>query len=395
MTTSPRSASNPLSSRLRAALLTAFLSASGCADDSAQADVDTGALQSLVSCSSEEGKRELQAALDAIVGAGVPGAIGLSRHGAHELILTSGVRSLETAEPIRADDRFRAASTGKTFTATVILQLVEAGRLDLDDTIERWLPGLLPDGSEITVRQLLNHTSGLSHSAQDLEVVGPYFEGDHAHYWSPMELMSIAATRPLAFAPGQGWLYSNTNYQVLGLIIEAITMHTAVDEIEDRLFAPLGLRNSAWPVSQTDLEPPYTHGYHFRAEDFGPDADVTLFSPSWTWTAGGLVTTVADLARFNRALLRGRLLGPDALGEMLTTVPSPEGAYGLGLERYETPCGTAWGHEGDFPGYHSIVLSSADGEEQAVIALNSDDVIGIGLEDPHLARAVFAAFCRR
>ena len=394
MTTISRSISLLKSAHPRAALLATLLTAGGCAVDASQADAPTGTLQPLARCASD-GKRELQDALDALVAQGVPGAIGLSRRGGHVLTSTSGVRDLETNEPIRPEDRFRAASTGKTFTATVILQLVQEGRLDLEDSVERWLPGLLPYGASITVRQLLNHTSGLAHNAQDLEVVGPYLSGDHTHYWSPAELMSIAATRPLVFSPGEGWLYANTNYQVLGLIIEAVTEHAAVAEIEQRVFGRLGLRNSAWPVSETSLEEPYTHGYHFREEDFGPDADVTEFSPSWTWTAGGLVTTVSDLAHFGRALLSGRLLGPQALDEMLTTVPSSEGAYGLGLERYDTPCGPGWGHEGDFPGYHTMMLTSRDGERQAVIALNSDDAVGIGLGDPYLARAVFAAFCRR
>lgn len=394
MTTFPIAISLLRSAHSGAALLVALLAASGCAADASQESAEMGDVQSLARRPHDE--RELQAALDAIVAKGVPGAIALSRRGAHVLTETSGVRDLETAEPIHADDRFRAASTGKTLTATVILQLVEEGKLELEDSVEHWLPGLLPYGASISVRQLLNHTSGLTHNAHDLEVVGPYFEGDRAHYWSPAELMSIAASRPLAFAPGQSWLYSNTNYQVLGLVIEAVTQHTAVAEIEQRLFRPLGLRGSAWPVSETTLEEPYTRGYHFREEDFGPDTDVTEFSASWTWTAGGLVTTVSDLARFNRALLRGRLLGPAILEQMLETVPSTQGgAYGLGLERYETPCGPAWGHEGDFPGYHTLVLSSADGERQAVIALNSDDAFGIGLEDPYLARAAFAAFCRR
>jgi D-alanyl-D-alanine carboxypeptidase len=341
--------------------------------------------------SHERPSKSLQAALDKIVERGAPGAIAYSRHGSHVQNAVSGVSNLEKQSAISVRDRFRGGSTGKSFTATVVLQLVGEHRLQLDDTLERWLPGIMPRGADITVRQLLNHSSGIAHNAHDAAMTGPYMAGDREHYWSPRELVAFSAARPLAFEPGSGYLYSNTNYHLLGLIIEAVTKRDAIAEIERRLLRPLKLEHSYFAVDP-QIRGRHTHGYHFGPEFVG-GVDTTVFSPSWAWTAGALVTTVGDLARFNRALFAGELLQPDEMLALLTTVAADEGRSGLGVAQWQTPCGPGWGHEGDFPGYHTFAIISLDGSRQAVVHINSDDAIGIGLADPDLARAVFAAFC--
>jgi D-alanyl-D-alanine carboxypeptidase len=251
----------------------------------------------------------------------------------------------------------------------------------------------VPRGGEISIRQLLNHTSGVANNGHDPQMVEPYANGDLEHYWSPGELVALGAMPPLAFDPGQGYLYSNTNYHLLGLIIEAVTGQDPLVEVARRVFEPLAMKDSDWPSRDTHLTGPHAHGYHF-SPDFAGHFDVSVFSPSWAWTAGGMVSTVEDLARFNRALLGGELLPPAQMRELLESVATEEGGYGLGVMRWETPCGVGWGHEGDFPGYHTVVMTSVDAARQAVVFINSDDAIGIGLSTEPLARAVFAAFCR-
>jgi D-alanyl-D-alanine carboxypeptidase len=359
----------------------------------------TPCLMLAAACGSDDADAEassapLQAAIDAIVEHGAPGVVALSRNGSQVTMAAAGVRDLATGEPITARDRFRGGSTSKPLLAAVVLQLAEEQVLSLDDRVERWLPGVLPRGADVSVRQLLNHTSGVANSAHDPDMLEPYFAGDHEHYWAPMDLVAMSAARPLAFEPGQGFLYSNSNYHLLGLIIEAATTHDPIAEVVSRVIEPLELGASDWPERETHITGRHTQGYHFGSE-FGSEPDVTVFSPSWAWTAGGLITDVSDLARFNRALMQGDLLNPESMRELLAAVPSDEDGYGLGVMRWDTPCGEGWGHEGDFPGYHTVAITSRDGERQAVVAINSDDAIGISLAgEPLLASAVYAAFCR-
>jgi D-alanyl-D-alanine carboxypeptidase len=400
MSTYPRHASStrlPRSRRQFVPMLAVLLlvTASGCGAYWDLADADGDDLLDEREAA-EPGTRapseQLQSALNNLVERGAPGAIAYSRHGTRVSTATSGVSDLKTRVPISTRDRFRGGSTTKSFTATVILQLVAEGRLRLDDTLESWLPGRIPRGAEISVRQLLSHTSGIANNAHDPDMLAPYMAGNRRHYWSPLELVGFSADQPLAFEPGEGYLYSNTNYHLLGLIIEAATKHDAFDEIRDRLVRPLHLENTDFPLRETGIRGRHTHGYHFGPEFVG-SVDTTLFSPAWAWTAGAIVTTVRDLANFNRALLTGRLLDEAQMVELLTTVAGDEGPYGLGVVQWDTPCGPGWGHEGDVPGYHTVVLTSRDGKRQAVIHINSDDAVGIGPTDPDLSRAVIAAYC--
>ncbi|MFI2373394.1 serine hydrolase domain-containing protein [Streptomyces sp. NPDC018833] len=313
-----------------------------------------------------------QSALDRLVAGGVPGVIVLRRHGARVQVATSGVADRRTGDPIRAHDRLRIGSNTKTFVATVVLQLAGEGRLKLSDSIEWWLPGMVPNGSAITIRHLLNHTSGLYNFNEDPRLLVPYAT-DPAHYWPPRDLVALATSHPPLFAPGASWSYSNTNYVLLGLLIEAVTRHRAGTEVLNRVTHPLRLRHTSFPLRNPRLPHPHTRGYLTNLPaDVTPDGvlDSTVLSPSIAWTSGGMVSTVHDLARFHRALFTGRLLRPEQTRELTTVVPGSD--YGLGIIRWSTSCGTAWGHGGSFPGYLSIALTSTDGARQAVIALNSD-----------------------
>jgi D-alanyl-D-alanine carboxypeptidase len=311
---------------------------------------------------------KLQRALDRVVATGVPGAVLLVRERGRTVRLTSGHGNLKAKTPMRASDRFRVGSITKAFVATVVLQLVGEGRLGLDDSVERWLPGVVPNGSGITVRQLLNHTSGLFAYGGDRDFVNAVAR-DPLRVWTPREIVAIATAHPPHFAPGTDWSYSDTNYFVLGLIVEAATGRSLASELGRRILAPLRLKATSLP-RRPRIAGRHAHGYFLR-----PLLDVSVGSPSFDWAAGGLVSNADDLAGFFRALLRGRLLRPDLLRLMRTTVEAPQlgrgNAYGLGLERVPVPCGATWGHAGASPGYTSHALNDAHGRRQVVVLVNA------------------------
>ncbi len=266
---------------------------------------------------------------------------------------------------MRPGDRFRVGSITKTFVATVVLQLVGERKLALADTVERWLPGVAPNGNQITVRQLLNHTSGLFDYGGDRTFVADAFRHPLKD-WTPRQIVAIATAHKPRFAPGAGWSYSDTNYYVLGLIVEAATKHSLGSELRQRIFAPLRLRATSFPTGP-DIAGRHAHGYFLR-----PLADVTIGSPSVQWAAGALVSNADDLARFYRALLGGRLLRPNLLQVMETVVtPTPGFSYGLGLQKLREQCGAVWGHTGASPGYVANALNSKDGRRQVIVLVNA------------------------
>jgi len=241
----------------------------------------------------------LQHALDAVVSAGAPGAIALVRNGRHSLRLVSGYENVATRRRIRAGDRFRVGSVTKTFVATVVLQLAGEGRLALDDTVERWLAGIVPNGDRITVRQLLNHTSGLADYADDAFVRRVL--DDRGKLWAPRELIALGTGRPPLFTPGAGFAYLSTGYIALGLIVEAASGQPLAAELRRRIFAPLHLR-----ATSLDAKPriagAYAHGYT-RYHGGRRPLDISAIGQSFDWAAGAIVSTTDDLARFYRALL--------------------------------------------------------------------------------------------
>jgi D-alanyl-D-alanine carboxypeptidase len=273
---------------------------------------------------------------------------------------------------MKATDRFRIASITKTFVATVVLQLAAERRLRLADPVERWLPGLLPNGGTTTLRQLLGHTSGLFDYDDDEAWVRERI-ANPARDWSPRELVAIATSHPPVFAPGKAWAYSNANYVVLGLVVEAVTGRTLERELRGRIFKRLRLGATSYPTG-TAMSGRVAHGYVGAQPGLpippGTLLDVTtLLSPS-AWGAGQLVANADDVTRFFSALLRGRLVPAAQLAAMKADVRGAE--YGLGLMISYTRCGTAFGHRGDIPGYRSIVWSTGNGRRTAVVMVNID-----------------------
>ena len=273
---------------------------------------------------------DFQRLLDAVVDTGAPGAIGALEDGGRTIRRVSGVGNLRTGQPPRPVQTFRVASQTKAFVATIVLQLVAEGRVGLDAPVSRYLPRLLPDGDQITVRQLLNHTSGLYDPQVEVYQTLQDIYDLRFEHWTPRQVMALADEGGLLFPPGTAWSYSNTNYVVAGLLIERVTGTSIARQLERRLIRPLGLRHTWFPTSTAALPPPRLHGY-MPLDDQPPlvDADITWFNPSFFWASGALVSNVDDLDRFYDALFDGRLLPRRLLAEMLTPVDT--GAPGSGL----------------------------------------------------------------
>jgi D-alanyl-D-alanine carboxypeptidase len=340
-------------------------------------------------------RHELRPQLDRIVQEGVPGAIALVRHGGASWAFTTGVSNLSRGTPMKGSTAL--SDRKRTLVAALVLKLSEEGVLTLEDTVERWLPGTVPGGSSMTLRQLLNHTSGLYNYTEDPTVYQRYLDGDRAFAWEPEELVEVATSHPPLFPPGTDWSYSNTGYIVAGLIVEAATGSAIDDLLEEKIFHVTALDDTYLPVTEVKLSGPHSHGYLLPGGSLDlpidEPLDTTRLSPSWAWTAGGVVSDANDLARFYRALLDGRVLTAGSLAEMKTFVSTGSGLrYGLGLFRIETPCGPAFGHDGDFPGFRSIVLSSEDGRRQAVLMRNASDGVSPSAERAS-ARAWLIGYC--
>jgi D-alanyl-D-alanine carboxypeptidase len=293
---------------------------------------------------------------------------------------------------MRVDHAFRVGSITKTLVATVVLQLSAEGTLELDDAIERWLPGLVPNGQAITLRHLLNHTSGIYNYTDDQTLLRRSLTRNPPRVLTPAELVAVATRQTPLFAPGTGWSYSNTGYIVLGLVIEAATRTPLEHQLRERIFEPLGLASTTFPITPR-LPPPSAHGYLPVGNGLVPTrngrpADVTAWHPSWAWAAGALVSTARDLARFYDALIGGELLRPEQLDQMKTAVPIPNApaAYGLGLASEPSSCGRVRGHGGAVPGYTSVAYSSEDASHQAVVLINTSPA------SSRLADRFFTAF---
>ena len=337
----------------------------------------------------------LQQAADRLVADGQPGVIIMTRRGRHVSHVVAGLADQATGQAMRPQDRFHIGSITKTFVATVVMQLAAEGRLSLDDSVQKWLPGVVTGPgyhpARITIRQLLQHTSGLRDYLDDPRAQTPQAL---AQTWQPRQL--VAAALHLG-PPLPGWNYSNTNYILAGMIIQKVTGHSPMDEIYRRILRPLGLRATSFPVTSRQIPRPYAHGY------FGSIDVTSLVNPSGAWTAGAMISTVDDVARFYRALLTGRLLPPAQQRELLSAMPVNDSGelfaehYGLGIYRVHLPCGTAWGHDGGYPGgFKSFAYTSPDGSRQATMVYN-DFKMSDGTDNPvfrhDVLHATEIAFC--
>ena len=306
---------------------------------------------------------------------GPPGAIATLYRDGRLRVLTAGVSRTGTRRAPRASDHMRLASVAKAFSGAIALQLVEAGRLGLDDTIAQHRPDLPAAWGGVTVRQLLNHTSGVPDYTQSAGF-RRQFQTDPRGFVSPRKIISWVANQPLVFTPGERYEYSNTDNIIVGLIAERITSQSYGDLLQTNVFDRLGLTRTSFPTA-VRLPRPFIHGY--VVEPGQEPQDVSEFlSPSGAWASGAVVSTPGDLNTFIRGVLGGRLFGPAARAEQMKFVPggrsSPPGpgrnAAGLALFRYRSRCGTVYGHTGNFPGYVQWAAATSDGSRAVTTSLN-------------------------
>jgi D-alanyl-D-alanine carboxypeptidase len=322
---------------------------------------------------------DLQRDVDAIRNAGTVGVQARVTIDDDVLVAASGVADIESREPVPFNGHYRIASNTKTFVATVVLQLVGEGELSLDDSVDDHLPGVVRgnghDGSVITIRDLLRHTSGI-YSYDDDDDVEPWLTADvyrqrrFIHY-EPEDLVAVAMRHPPNGEPGIHHDYSNTNYVLAGMVIEAATGNPWAREVEDRIIEPLGLMQTMVPDGPEMPEPHAKSYYQF--EPRGPLVDTTLLDPSAGDAAGAIISTPEDMTRFFRALVSGELLAPELLAEMQDSVASgDDNRYGLGLAWSPLHCGGGyWRHGGAAPGYASAEGFSEDGSRSVVISKSS------------------------
>ncbi|MFE0804245.1 serine hydrolase domain-containing protein [Streptomyces sp. NPDC058812] len=334
------------------------------------------------------GHARTQQAMDAAVKDGVPGATGQVNAAYSVWMGTSGVGNLKTGAPRSVVDHYRIGSMTKTFVATVMLQLDAEGRIDLDSSVDRWLPGVVRgngnDGRRISLRQLLNHTSGVPSYTADPEFLERGFTVKFLEHrydtYTPEQLVDIAMRQKPLFDPGSAWSYSNTNYILAGMIIEKVSGRPYEDEIKRRVIDPLGLYATSVPRTASSMPTPSSRAYSKLSLAPRPTDrtyDVTELNPSAAASAGAMISTSGDLNRFYSALLGGRLLPAKQLAEMKTTVPvSGAGlitAYGLGLMKFSPSCGAVvWGHGGNIQGSASQAVTSADGKHSLAFNFNGD-----------------------
>ncbi|MEU4602416.1 serine hydrolase domain-containing protein [Kribbella sp. NPDC023972] len=335
---------------------------------------------SVVPASAVAGRLGLQDDADAIRAVGVTGVIAreTSAHGSRTVV--SGVAELDGQQPPRPDGRFRIGSTNKTLVATVVLQLVAEKRIGLDDSVEKWLPGLVQgngyDGRRITVRHLLQHTAGIYDGYfPNIQSAQEYYERRYLPH-TEEEIVRAGLSHAPDFQPGEGWSYSNTGYDLVGLVIKAVTGRTWYDEVDRRIVRPLKLHQTYFPGTNPRIAGPHAHGYtRFTSGKYTDTTKLTDADAS-----GGYISTVRDLDVFVRALFGGRLLKPAQLQEMMRTVAVDESVeqmwpgarYGLGVFSRDLSCGgTVWIPSGDQIGYKTRLGSTEDGGHSVVLSMST------------------------
>ncbi|SDN03634.1 serine hydrolase domain-containing protein [Allokutzneria albata] len=332
----------------------------------------------------EQERPELQAAMQAVVDAGFSGMQLRVHDERGEWVGSAGVRKLGSTAKPPTNGRFWAGSSTKTFTATVVLQLVAEGKVGLDAPAADYLPQFGLD-RRITVRMLLQHTSGLFNYTGEYYPDGTFVPGIPAtgkewvdnrfHTYRPEELVRLALSKPARFAPGTDFNYTNTNYTLAGLLIENVTGRSYAEEMQRRILRPLGLRGTVVPGARSTLPGPHSHGY-YRYQDSGEwkTVDVTHQNLSLLFAAGDMISTTEDLRTFFSALQGGKLLPAPLLAEMRK--PDPKIGYGLGVfvQDLGPGCGTVLHHNGGPPGgYGALMYSSPDGRKTLTASVTTGD----------------------
>ena len=326
----------------------------------------------------------------------VPGAVALVRSPAGEISTTYGTTTVGGRVPVSLADHVRIGSITKTWTGTVILQQAHEGKLSLDDPVSKFRPDV-PDGDHITIAELLNMRSGLYNYSETREL-NEMGDSNPQKVWNSDELLALAYSHRPYFPPGTGYHYSNTNTVLLGLIAETLDAKPLAQVFQDRLFTPLGLKDTLFPASTSSAIPdPHPQGYMYgsnvltmgspaavppemqaaaKAGTLQP-SDQTSLNPSWAWAAGAGISTVADLASWVEALADGKLLDPDMQAQRIASLQSTDPAqpdapqYGLAIEKF----GALYGHTGEVPGFNTFAGTDPQHKVTIVVWVNLDPTV--------------------
>jgi D-alanyl-D-alanine carboxypeptidase len=337
----------------------------------------------------KEGAKGADAALDralkelVAMEGGPPGVIAVIQRGQHRKVHTFGVRNIKGGLPIRVDDRMRIASVAKAFSGAVALSLVSKGALSLNGTIGKLLKDLPeppPDAwAQVTLRQLLNHTSGLPEFLEDPDFLDEFVASPFKAPPPEKLLTYLYNNDPLLrFVPGSKYQYSNSDNIAVALMVEAATGTSYEDLLRELVYRPLGLRKTSLPRG-TNLRKPFIHGYSNDPSQDPPEDVSEDFAAGWSWASGGIVSTPADLNTFIRAYVGGKLFDERTQAKQRRVIeggssepPGPgKNSAGLAIFRYETRCGTVWGHTGNTSGYTQFAAASADGRRSVTVSINA------------------------
>jgi len=306
---------------------------------------------------------------------GPPGVVSIVEVDGNRTVHTAGIGDLTTGAAPTIYDHMRVASAAKAFSGATALALVDQGTLSLDDTIGKWLPGQPAAWSAVTLRQLLSHTSGLPDFSQS-PAFGQAVVASLQVPPPPVDLLTFVADQPLVFPPGSQYMYDNSDNIAVGLMIEAATGKTYAEALKEQVLQPLGLDSTSLPVG-SEMPEPVLRGYGLVPPN-PPEDETSLVAAGWSWASGGVVSTPEDMNDFIRGYVGGALFGPETQAEQ-TDLFIPGGESGppgpgvnsssMALFRYETPCGTVYGHTGNTSGYTQFMAASPDGTRSATVAM--------------------------
>ncbi|MFJ7244937.1 serine hydrolase domain-containing protein [Kitasatospora sp. NPDC098652] len=346
----------------------------------------------------------VQSALQATIAAGAPGAFAVIRdHGEDELTrsLTAGKADLD-GTPMNSAWRFRVGSNSKMFTAVLVMQLAQEGRIDLDKPLRDYLPaGTLPDGWTMTGRQVMEHRAGVYDHTNDLleqageETTSAFEARIRSTVYAPADLVAMSVKHGQQYPPGSRYSYSNTDFVLLGLAVEHLTGRPYADVLRERIIEPLGLGRTSFVVPDQRIDGPHVTGYLTNDDRTKPLLDSTEQNGSWVWAAGAVISTAEDLDRFLTALMAGGdggLVSDDSLRQMEAALPTPTAkiSYGLGLRRISLTCGDVYGHGGIVQGFQTQSFATPDGQRSVVVFANASNN---GSVTQGLMNALEPAFC--
>ena len=329
-------------------------------------------------------RAKVQAKLDELHrNAEFPGAtVGFILADGRFVAVSTGLADVENKTPLQPTDKMLAGSIGKTYFAAVVMQLVQEGKLRLDEKIEKWFGrdpwfARLPNAREITVKMLMNHTSGLAEYYELKGFMDTLRSKPDLAFKPEILVECVLDSKPL-FAAGQGWSYADTNYILVGMIVERITNKSLYGEVEKRILKPLKLTRTI-PSNRRTL-PGVITGYSMPNSPFGFEGRVIkdgkfIINPQFEWAGGGFASTAEELARWAKALYEGRVFKPAMLAQMLEAVPAKTGRgdkYGLGVQVRQSNWGASYGHGGWFPGYLSEMEYFPEHKVAIAIQVNTD-----------------------